>query len=90
MLTWIRRWWRHDVDVAHLGDFNDRMLADIGLSRHEIAHRVYGYEERWRLASRGGGACRPPGPPNAPLPDWPQPKCESAGQREHDTHGAGS
>jgi len=55
MLTWIRRWWRHDVDVAHLGDFNDRMLADIGLSRHEIAHRVYGYEERWRLASTGRG-----------------------------------
>ncbi len=33
MLAWIRRWWRHDVDVAHLEDFNDRMLADIGLTR---------------------------------------------------------
>lgn len=89
MLTWIRRWWRHDVDVAHLEDFNDRMLADIGLSRHEIAHRVYGYEERWRLASTGRGV---PATRSAerPLPGLPQPKCKSAGQREHDTHGAGS
>ncbi len=56
MLEWIRRWWRHDGDVAHLEDFSDRMLADIGLCRHEIAHRVYGYEERWKLDSAGRDA----------------------------------
>lgn len=55
MLRRIRSWWRHEVNVAHLEAFNDRMLADIGLCRHEIAHRVYGYEERWRLAASGRG-----------------------------------
>ncbi len=65
MLTWLRHWWRHDADVAHLENFNDRMLADIGLARHDIPHRVYGYEERWKLAStgRGGPDARPPSTP---------------------------
>lgn len=59
MLGWFRRRWKHEVNVAHLENFNDRMLADIGLRRHEIAHRVYGYEERWKFDSLGRAAGAP-------------------------------
>jgi uncharacterized protein YjiS (DUF1127 family) len=33
----LRAWWRYNESVRELGRLNDRELADIGISRSEIA-----------------------------------------------------
>ena len=45
-ITWLRTAWRHRRDVEVLSSFDDRMLADIGLSRADLRDAMAG--PRWR------------------------------------------
>ena len=37
LIRLVRSWWRYNESVRELGRLNDRELADIGISRSEIA-----------------------------------------------------
>jgi uncharacterized protein YjiS (DUF1127 family) len=40
LVEWLAAWWRLQNDIRSLQIFSDRMLADIGVSRHDVDRLV--------------------------------------------------
>jgi uncharacterized protein YjiS (DUF1127 family) len=46
VIAWLRRWRRYDVSIRELSRLGDRELADIGISRSDIARIAWESADR--------------------------------------------